>query len=298
VGYASPQANSMPFWVASETGLWAKNGLNAESILVEGSPKTVAALIGGDIQFALVGSAASVLSSLGGADISLISTAAPGLTFRVYAKADVKTPADLKGKGIAISTIGTDPDFALRLVLPKVGVNYSDIHVVQFPSGGDPARLGGIQTGAADAAVLSPGSFATAEREFGLHSVIDMGTMDIQYEQATIAVLRKWAASHPDEVADYLKTFSQSIAYIQKNRDATLPILKKYLKTEDNQVAAEAYDNNNVLKVKGLPYVSEPGVQSVIDLLALSEPKAKGHQASEFVDNSYLKKLADSGFSV
>src|SRR5581483_8323292 len=169
VGYASPQANSMPFWVASETGLWQKNGLNAESILVEGSPKTVAALLGGDIQFALVGSAASVTSNLNGADLELIATAAPGLSFRIYAKPGINSVADLKGKGIAISTIGTDPDFALRLILPKYNVNYSDIKVVQFPSGGDPSRLAGIQAGQADAAVLSPGSFGVAEKEFGLH---------------------------------------------------------------------------------------------------------------------------------
>ncbi|MBV8084823.1 MAG: ABC transporter substrate-binding protein [Chloroflexi bacterium] len=286
----------MPFWVASETGMWAKNGLNAESILVEGSPKTVAALVGGDIQFALVGSAASVLSSLGGADLALIATAAPGLSFRVYAKSDVKTSADLQGKGIAISTIGTDPDFALRLVLPKLNVNYADIKVVQFPTGGDPARLAGIQAGQADAAVLSPGSFGIAEQQFGLHPVIDMATMDIQYEQATIAVLRKWATSHPDEMAGFEKTFSQSIAYIQQNKAQTLPVLKKYLQTDSDTVAGEAYDGNNVLHVKGLPFVSEPGVQSVIDLLALSEPKAQGHKAAEFVENSYLQRLADSGF--
>jgi len=48
---------------------------------------------------------------------------------------------DLKGKRIAESAIGTDPDFALRLALPRYNLAYSDIQVVQLPDGGDPARL-------------------------------------------------------------------------------------------------------------------------------------------------------------
>ena len=95
--------------------------------------------------------------------------------------------------------------------------------------------------------------------------------------------------------ARYLRSFTQAIQFMQANRDQTLPILKKYMKVDDPQILAETYDTSNILKVKGLPFVSEPGVQSMIDLVATANPAAKGKKAADYIDSSFLKKLEAEG---
>jgi NitT/TauT family transport system substrate-binding protein len=295
VGYASLTGNSAPIYIAEDAGIFAKNGLNETSTLVSSSPKTIQALVAGDIDYAIVGSSATVQADLGGADLSMIATAAPGLAFRIFGKPPIKTVADLKGKRIAESAIGTDPDFALRLALPRYNLPYSDVQIVQLPDGGDPARLAAIQAGSADAAILTGGNFGKAE-QLGLNLVLDIGKENITYEQATVATNRKWVAAHPEETARFLKSFTQAIQFMQANRDKTLPILQKYMKNDDQQVLAETYDTSNILKVKGLPFVSEPGVQSMIDLVATANPAAKGKKAADYIDSSFLKKLEAEGF--
>ncbi|HLQ33039.1 MAG TPA: ABC transporter substrate-binding protein [Chloroflexota bacterium] len=296
VGYASLTGNSAPIYIAHDAGFFAKNGLNADSSLISGSPKTIQALVAGDIDFAIVGSSATVQANLGGADLSMIATAAPGLAFRIYAKPPLEKIADLKGKRIAESIIGSDPDFALRLALPRYNLAYSDVQIVQLPDGGDPARLTAIQAGTADAAILTGGNFARAEKDFKLKLILDIGKEDITYEQATVAVNRKYTASHPEETTRFLRAFSESVHYFQANRDQTLAILKKYMKVDDPEVLAETWDYSNILKVKGLPFVSEPGVQSMLDLVVTANPAAKGHKAAEYIDSSFLTKLEAEGF--
>ncbi len=295
VGYASLTGNSSPIYIAEDAGIFAKNGLSETSSLVSSSPKTIQALVGGDIDYAIVGSSATVQADLGGADLSMIATAAPGLGFRIYAKPPIKTISDLKGKRIAESAIGTDPDFALRLALPRHDLAYSDVQIVQLPEGGDSARLAALSAGSADAAILTGGSFGKADG-LKLNLVLDIGKENITYEQATVAVNRKWVAVHPEETARYLRSFTQAIQFMQANRDQTLPILKKYMKVDDPLVLAETYDTSNILKVKGLPFVSEPGVQSMIDLVATKNPAAKGKKAADYIDSSFLRKLEAEGF--
>ncbi len=296
VGYASLSGNSSPIYIGEAAGIFEKNGLNESSALVSSSPKTIQALVAGDIDYAIVGSSATMLADLNGADLTMIATAAPGLAFRIYAKPPIKTVPDLKGKRIAMSAVGADPDFALRLALPKHDLPYADVQLVQLPDGGDPARLAAVQSGAADAAIVTGGSFAKSE-QLGLNLVLDIAKDNVVYEQATVATNRKWVAAHPEETARYLKSFTQAIAFMQANRDKTLPILGKYLKTDDQQILEETYDTSNILKVKGLPFVNDAGVQSMIDLVATTNPQAKGKKAADYIDNSFLQKLKDSGFT-
>src|SRR5439155_11742848 len=45
IGYASLTGNSSPIYIAQDAGFFAKNGLNADSTLISGSPKTIQALV-------------------------------------------------------------------------------------------------------------------------------------------------------------------------------------------------------------------------------------------------------------
>ena len=88
----------------------------------------------------MVGASASVRAALGGSDVVLIATAAPGLAFRIYGRPEIQTLQDLRGKRIVQSIAGTDPDVAIQLVLQHENIPFDEVNYVRVETGGDPAR--------------------------------------------------------------------------------------------------------------------------------------------------------------
>ncbi len=286
----------MPVIVAADAGLYPTYGLQAEPILITGSPNTIKALVANEVQFAIVGAAASVQSALGGADVELVATLAPGLAFRVYSQPQIGSLQELKGKRMVESIRGTDPDFAIQLLLKKNGMQYSDLQYVNVQEGGDPARLQAMKASNAESVILAPGSFTVAEKQFGLKLLVDVIKERIPYEAATVAVSRGYARSHPDEVLTFVRALTASVKYTKDNREQAIQIYKRYTKNDDDTVANETYDYYAGSVWPRDLVVNEDGVQTLLELAAQSIPAAKDHKPADFIDNSFVKKLSDEGF--
>jgi NitT/TauT family transport system substrate-binding protein len=292
IGFAALSGNGTPVVVADEAGIFKKNGLPVERTVIAGSPNTIAALVANEVQFAVVGASASVQAALGGAEVVDVATLAPGLSFRFYSQPNIKTLADLKGKRVVQSNPGTDPDFALRLVLQKNNISYSDVQSVHVTES-DAARLEAMVTSKAEAVIIGPGLFHMAEGQYHLNLLLDVIKEKIPYEQATIAVSRSYAKSHPDEVQAFVRSLTETVKYIRDHRPETLASLKKFLKTDDDAYVNEVYD----YYVTGGVFpddlsVSDAGIQSLLDLVGQTNPAAKTKKPADFVDNSFVKKLA------
>ena len=108
LGLSSISATSGSIWVAEEKGLFKKQGVNVEVIFIGGgASRVVSALLSGEIQFSVGGGDAVIRAALRGADTVL--TASPmnrGLQ-RLIVRPDIKTPAELKGKRVAITRFGS-----------------------------------------------------------------------------------------------------------------------------------------------------------------------------------------------
>ncbi|HVA26226.1 MAG TPA: ABC transporter substrate-binding protein [Chloroflexota bacterium] len=296
VGFAAPAGNSVPVVVAHDAGIFKQYSLPVETALITGSPNTIAALLANQVQFAVVGASASVQAGIGGADVVDVATLAPGLAFRFYSRPDIKTIQDLKGRRIVQSGQGTDPDFALRLVLQKNHMAYSDVQSVHVP-GNDAQRLEAFSASHAAAVIIGPGNFNVAEKQFHLRLLLDVIKEHIPYEAATIAVSRAYTTSHPNEVLAFVKSITAGVKYMHDNRPQTLAAIKTFVKTDSDTVANEEYDYfvTGGVFPKEL-YVNEAGIQSLLDLVGQTNPKARQHKATDFFDNSFVKQLHDDGF--
>jgi len=296
VGFAALSGNGTPVVVADDAGIFKKYGLPVERTVILGSPNTISALVANEVQFAVVGASASVQAGLAGADVVDVATLAPGLAFRFYSQPEIKAIQDLKGKRVVQSLAGTDPDFALQLVLKKNNMQYSDVQSVHVQSS-DAERLQSMVTSKAEAVILGPGTFHVAEQQFHLNLLLDVIKEKIPYEQATISVSRAYTKSHPDEVLAFVRALTDSVKYVHDHRPETLASLKKYLKTDDDAYVNEAYDYYVTGGVfpKELA-VNEEGLQSLLDLVGQTNPTAKARKPADFIDNSFVKKLSDEGF--
>src|SRR5581483_3030087 len=103
IGLSSISATSGSIWVAAEKGLFKKHNVDVELIVIGGgAARVVSSLIAGEIQFS-VGGGAVMRADVRGADGVLAASPLKTGLQRLMVRPEIKTPADLKGKTIAVT---------------------------------------------------------------------------------------------------------------------------------------------------------------------------------------------------
>ena len=299
VGLSSSSATLGRLFVAQDKGLFSKYGIDPELIILGGGAnRTIASLIAGDIQFSTGGGDGSVRAVLKGADVVIVaSTLSKGLQ-RLFARPELKTPQDLKGKKVGITRFGSAAHLALQLILKKWNWRPDDVQTVQV--GSSPAMLVSLDKGGIDAAVLDMPTFFLAEDK-GYRLLAEPGDMDIVYLQSTLDSSRSFLRKNRDQALRFMKGYIEGIAYFKKNKRESIEVLRKRLRIQSEQERDNRYLelSYNLLASKyynEAPYPSVRGVQTILDFVAQDEPKAKGVDPKLFVDESFVREIDESGF--
>jgi ABC-type nitrate/sulfonate/bicarbonate transport system substrate-binding protein len=104
------------FWVAQRAGAFEKHGIKVLPIFMRGGREAVQALISRDVTMLQQGSSGVILAWAQGAkDLAVIGATGNKLDYVFVSNPNIKKPADLKGKRVAISQLGASTDFIARL---------------------------------------------------------------------------------------------------------------------------------------------------------------------------------------
>jgi NitT/TauT family transport system substrate-binding protein len=284
----------LPLFYAVEKGIFAKNGLNVDLKGLGGGAPAATALQGGQVQIAdITGSSIAALDAAG-ADIVVLATLTPVYPYVLEASGDLKTPQDLKGKGIAVRAFGDATDVAARIALNELGLEPNkDVSIVEVNSEG--ARMAAVQSGKICCTVAQPQDEITLEAQ-GFHQLFDLATLGGKNAQGVIAVPRAYAASNKATVQAFMDSLVQSIVAIKADRPGAIEVLKKQLKLDDDKVAGVLYDyffGQNV--VPSNPVVSADQFADGIALLATSNDKLQDFSMEKYVDTSFLASSVSRG---
>jgi hypothetical protein len=88
----------------------------------------------------------------------------------------------------------------------------------------------------------------------------------------------------------------EAIARMKRDRPFTLGVMSKFLRTNDTEQLAEAYEiyaNKYLLKV---PLPTVEAIRAVLEELESRNPKAKGQDPKKFFDDRFVRELQSSGF--
>jgi ABC-type nitrate/sulfonate/bicarbonate transport system substrate-binding protein len=267
--------------------------VDVDVVFFRGSTIAINALATRDAHFGAFGASSSVLARLGGIDTTLIATATPGLLFYLVTRKEIKNAADLKGKRIGASRPGTDSDLAARVAVQKLGLAEKEVSILSM--GTDQERLSAMTQGIADATVVTIGGYVAAQK-LGFHSILDLSQLNIPYEAASLITTRSLVKENPEMVGKFVRGFVAAIQHAQVNREFTLKVLSKYMRTSDQEVLNASYDYYVGRIIPRVPYVSENGLQAVIDFIRQRNPQAPPSKAQDFMDNRFIKELDESGF--
>ena len=123
LGYAALTAGQVAPWIAKEAGYFSKYGIEAELIYIPAVAATQA-LIAGEIQLAQATGVSTSGAILAGADVRIIASVQDRLSGSIYARPEIKTPEDLKGKKLGISRFGAVSETGAAMFLARFGLTY------------------------------------------------------------------------------------------------------------------------------------------------------------------------------
>ena len=299
LGLSSVSATSGSIWVAEEKGLFKKHGIDAEVIVIGGgAARVVSSLLSGEIQFSVGGGDAVIRADLRGADGVLVASPMKTGLQRLMVRPEIKSPADLKGKTIAITRFGSASHWVLQLFLRKWGMRTDEIKMLQL--GSSPAMFASLENNAVEGAVFTIPTFFLAE-ERGYRILADPVDMEIYYLQNSVDSTRSYIKRNRDQALRVIKALCEGLAYFRKNKKESIEIMQKKLRIQSAQERDVKYLelSYNLLVDKfynRVPYATPKAVETTLEFVAADEPKAKGADPKQFMDESLVREVDASGF--
>ncbi len=292
VAWVSVGGGFLPLHAAQQKGFFEKHGVNVDLVFTTG-PQAVQSLLAREVDVAYVDAAQLVRAGLAGADTVMLAATTNTLLFKLIALPSIQRPEDLKGKRLGITRLGTTSDFAARYMLERVGLAPdSDVALVQ--TGGSPELFQALAAGAIDAGLANE-PFVMQARKQGYSVPYDFVSLGLEMPQNAIGTLHGVVAQRPEAFRRFLAGLVEAIAWTKQNRAEALQVLARYTQTEDPEILNATYDEH-APRYPPVPHVTEAGVQTVFDSLRDSEPRVAELQATQFIDDRFLRELEDSGF--
>jgi NitT/TauT family transport system substrate-binding protein len=225
------------FSAALERGYYREEGLDVQLILMSAGVAT-RALIGGDVDFTTAGGA-GLVPILSGAPLRFVFTSFNRPMFWLYAKPDIRSIKDLKGRRVGVSNIGSGPDSLLREVLKRNGLEGGrDVPILALGLQGN--IYAGLVSGSVDAAMLAPPFNFMAEGG-GFRELVSFIKQDFVELQGSILTRESLLQTDRALVEKFVRGTLKGLTYAREQRSGTVPILARNLKVDEG-LAAKIYD--------------------------------------------------------
>ena len=281
--YGSLAVSQVVLPLGVRAGIFQKNGLNLEPIYIGG--RSVSALISGDVQFGFMGGPPAILARVGGADVVMLA-GLNGLDQILVAVPAIKRGADLIGKRIGISRFGTTADYGARIGLKKLKLQpQKDVTLIQI--GDTPARIGGMLSGAIEAATLSSSEKELAVQN-GFHILADPS--EVEFPGNAVVTTRAFVKTNREDVKRFVRGLVDVIQFVKTQPERSKKLLHEIYRQSDDGLMAKRYQAM-VEMFPDYPYLTKAAVLSFLEILR-DEGKLKDPLNPElFLDTSLLAEV-------
>jgi len=283
-------------WAAYEEKLFRKHGLDVEYLALNTGRMGMQMLLSDDIGVLFSTGVTVVTTNLQKADLAII---AGGLNFfptKLVVRPEIKRPADLKGKILAIGGFGAANHMALLVALEKLGVNPKEVSIIQVAGGA--AQMAALSKGAVQGLMFNEPQATIAVKKFGMQSLVDLMESKTPFPQNCFIIKRNYLDANRDKVVNFMKAVIEAIYLLKKDRPLALRLIRKYIRVTDEE-AAIGYDYYLAKHSEGiLELPDRRGLQFVIEETAKTNPKAIGQtpESLRLLEPSVLDEIKKSGF--
>jgi ABC-type nitrate/sulfonate/bicarbonate transport system substrate-binding protein len=264
-GYPSRVASFWPNYVAESIGLYAKEGLDVQDIVVDPNI-TTSSLIGGSVEVSYADTTQLMLALQKGANLVAVGLQTDRNPYSLMSPGSVKTVADLRGKRIGAASEIDVYTYVVKQILRKAKLDpEKDVEWVY--GGGQNQRLTAIIGGAIQAGLFSPPSDARLKDQ-GFHVLAFAPDVTPNLALSVTTVRRDWAEQHPEVLRKLLHAQYEAVQWLNNpaNKAQALQILETTINARPPDAEA-AYDYYIGKHIWSDACVHRPGLVSVVNIM-------------------------------
>jgi ABC-type nitrate/sulfonate/bicarbonate transport system substrate-binding protein len=283
-------------WAAYEEKIFRKYGLDVEYLALNSGRLGMQMLLSDDVQILFSTGVTVVTTNLQKADLAIIGGGLNFFPTKLIVRPEIKKPADLRGKVLAVGGFGAANHMALLVALEKLGVNAKEVTIIQVAGGA--AQLSALTKGVISGLVFNEPQATIAVKKFGMQSLIDLMESKTPFPQNCFIVKRSYLEVNRDKVTNFMKAVVESIYLLKKDPPLAIRLIKKYIRVNDEEAAIgyDYYLANHSEGILELP--DRRGLAFVIEETAKTNPKATGQtpETLRLLEPSVLDEIKKSGF--
>jgi ABC-type nitrate/sulfonate/bicarbonate transport system substrate-binding protein len=296
IGTASFSSSTLSLWIAQEQGIFAKHGVEAQTILIRGGPTLVASLMAGDIDSAFTSGVSVLGAAAQGINVKMLTSISSRVSWKLMAASQIRKATDLRGKRFGVQSIVGSTWMYSMVALEQLGLDPKRDNI-SFLSIGDPVTMAhALETGKIDAVVLDP-VLSRGLMSKGFSLLLDLFQANVFFPGLGVGVTRAFLEQNDPTVERVVTALTESLAFIQvpANKPTVLKSMMKNLRMTD-PVAAENGYQDQLLTLNRKPYPSLEGLRNAQRLMALQNPKIAALKMEDLIDSRFVRKLDEKGF--
>jgi NitT/TauT family transport system substrate-binding protein len=283
IAYSAVSAGIGTIWLTHEEGLFRKHGLDSALIYIPGGTIAVQALLAGELHFGHLSPAPMMTAWAQGADLVWIGTTVDRMVFTLATDPKIARGADLKGKKVGITRLGSASDLAARLAFEHLGISPKDVTLIS--AGGIPDILAALKAGAVQGGILSPPS-STIARDLGYRALVSIPDLEKDFTFAGIATKRSLIQASPEVAKAFMAALTEGAKIYKNDNKAALKVLKKYMRADEHTLEAGYKEYGGA--ISSPPYPSLKGLEALRQSLAETSPALRNADLKKFVDDRFV----------
>ncbi|HZU05524.1 MAG TPA: ABC transporter substrate-binding protein [Chloroflexota bacterium] len=293
LAYTALVASQSVSWIAQESGIFDRHGLDVNMSFINGGPAGVAALVSGEVDVLIVGAASIVRAALQGSDAVLIAGTKNQLLGAIMGRPEIRTPAELRGRRVGVASRGSNSELVVRVGLQRNGIDPDD-GITYLAVGSGNQRLAAMQQGAIDACGCIPPDNIAAE-EAGFRVIVDVSKMNYRYPATQVATTRRKIQEQPELLRRFLAAFAEGVHRYKTDPEFAMKVIAKYSQVDDPRALQVGYEAEREIMEPDLRLDLE-AIRATLEELAPIMPQALQANPEEFIDTRFVRELEASGY--
>ena len=294
LGAISRNYFNMPIWIAAQTGMFEKAGLDVSIELYEPIDEVWKRLQDGRLDLALGVTEHIILDSESGGSLEIIGGNVNRLPFSLIAGKDIHSFEDLKGRTIGVSSVQAGSSSLVMKIMESHGLHYpQDYNIVAV--GPILGRWEKLQSGEIDAG-LQGAPLNYIAQDLGFNSLCEPRDQFPWFQFTSLNVDARWARSNHAVVVAFMRAFIQAHAWFYGNKQGCQKIAMR-----ETGITAEyadrAWEEYTAAEIFPKDARANPeSIQCLIDISALLRhvPKRAETHAKSYINSSYIDEAFQS----
>jgi ABC-type nitrate/sulfonate/bicarbonate transport system substrate-binding protein len=292
VGAVSRNYFNLPLWIAQHTGLFAREGLSVEIMLIEAIDEVTRRLAAGELQLALDVTENAILNAEQGGRLEILGGNVNRLPFSFIARPHIRSWHDLRGARIGVSSISAGSSSLVMRLLAAHGLRYPEDYTL-LAVGPILSRWKMLQSGEIDAGLQgAPLNYIALDSGF-----VDLGNPREQFPDFQFTSLdadAEWAKSNEQTAVAFLRAWLAAHCWFYENKAGATEIAMKETGVERRYAerAWDEYVRDEIFPRDGRASVA--AVQALIEVSSLIRnlPGRSDSRAAQYINQAYVERAA------